>query len=54
MVRQIDVAMLFRYYRVEDDEPVIITVRGTFDVVLGITATQAWDSVIRGMIWIRS
>ncbi|SPJ73296.1 uncharacterized protein FTOL_03026 [Fusarium torulosum] len=39
------VAMLFRYQRAQDGQPTIITVRGTSELALGITVTQAWDVV---------
>lgn len=39
------VAMLFRYQRAQGGQPAIITIRGTAELALGITATQAWDVV---------
>ncbi|KIL91034.1 hypothetical protein FAVG1_05730 [Fusarium avenaceum] len=39
------VAMLFRYQRAQGGQPAIITIRGTSELALGITATQAWDVV---------
>ncbi|KEY65638.1 hypothetical protein S7711_07887 [Stachybotrys chartarum IBT 7711] len=40
-------AMLFRYQGPRDRQPAIITVRGTFELVLGSAVTQAWDAVAR-------
>lgn len=39
------VAMLFRYQRARGGQPAIITIRGTSELALGTTATQAWDVV---------
>lgn len=39
------VAMLFRYQKAQDGQSAIITVRGTFELALGSTVTQAWDAV---------
>lgn len=39
------VAMLFRYQRARNEQSVIITVRGTSELSLGIVAKQAWDMV---------
>ncbi|KAM0248432.1 hypothetical protein ACHAP5_003375 [Fusarium lateritium] len=38
-------AMLFRYQRAQDGQSAIITVRGTSELILGITVTYAWDMV---------
>jgi hypothetical protein len=39
------VAMLFRYQRARDGQLAIITVRGTWELALGIAAMEAWDVV---------
>ncbi|KAL0939304.1 uncharacterized protein CTRU02_205914 [Colletotrichum truncatum] len=39
------VAMLFRYQKSRDKQSAIITVRGTFELALESTVTQAWDAV---------
>ncbi|OIW26987.1 hypothetical protein CONLIGDRAFT_580337 [Coniochaeta ligniaria NRRL 30616] len=41
------VAMLFRYQRARDGQSAVITVRGTWELALGIAATRAWDVVAR-------
>ncbi|KAL2393321.1 hypothetical protein ABEF93_003238 [Exophiala dermatitidis] len=39
------VAMLFRYERARDGQSATITVRGTWELALGIATTQAWNVV---------
>lgn len=38
-------AMLFRYQKGQNGQPAVITLRGTFDLLLGVEVVRAWRGV---------